>query len=96
MDPKGATTICEVPAYYNLLTALSWCCFRKEKLQRTTFNKEKSRFGSEYRKIPLPADKKAQSERSHRVPEGEKKSQRDWSISLEQARAPSGGGVYYL
>jgi hypothetical protein len=32
--------------------------------------------------------KKAQSERSNRVPEGEKKSQRDWSTSLKQARAP--------
>jgi hypothetical protein len=31
--------------------------------------------------------KKAQSERS-RVPEGGKKSQRDWSTSLKQARAP--------
>ena len=31
--------------------------------------------------------KKAQSERSNRVPEGGKKSQRDWSTSLKQARA---------
>ena len=28
------------------------------------------------------------SEKSNRVPEGEKKSQRDWSTSLKQARAP--------
>jgi hypothetical protein len=32
--------------------------------------------------------KKAQSERSNKVPEGGKKSQRDWSTSLKQARAP--------
>jgi hypothetical protein len=32
--------------------------------------------------------KKAQTERSNRIPEGEKKSQRDWSTSLKQARAP--------
>jgi hypothetical protein len=32
--------------------------------------------------------KKAQSERSNRVLEGERKSQRDWSTRLKQAKAP--------
>jgi hypothetical protein len=38
-------------------------------------------------KLLYPQTKKAQSERSNRVPEGGKKSQRDWSTSLKQARA---------
>jgi hypothetical protein len=42
--------------------------------------------------IPLKSlyqqTKKVQSERFKIVPEGEKKSQRDWGTSLKQARAP--------
>ena len=39
--------------------------------------------------VKLRQTEKAQSERSNRVPEGGKKSQRDWSTSLKQAaRAP--------
>ena len=44
--------------------------------------------GNEYRKTPLPADKKGPAREVNRVPEGGKKSQRDWSTSLKQARAP--------
>ena len=39
-------------------------------------------------KLLYQQTKKAQSEKSNRVPEGEKKPQRDWSTSLKQARAP--------
>ena len=48
-----------------------------------------SHFGNEYRKTPLPAEQKRPSQRGpNRVPEGRMKSQRDWSNSLKQARAP--------
>jgi hypothetical protein len=39
-------------------------------------------------KLLYQQTKKAQSERSNREPEGGKKSQRYWSTSLKQARAP--------
>jgi len=45
--------------------------------------------GTEYRKTLLPANKKAQSERSNRVPEGVKRSQRDWSTRLNYTKVPA-------
>jgi len=42
-----------------------------------------SHSGTEYRKLLYRQTKKAQSERSNRIPEGGKKSQRDWSTSLK-------------
>jgi hypothetical protein len=39
-------------------------------------------------KLLYQQTKKAQSERFNKVPEGGKNSQRDWSTSLKQARAP--------
>jgi len=67
---------------------------RRVKTNPHIYQGKESHFGTEYRKTPLPSDRKGPktSERSSRVPaRGEKKSQRDWSTSLKKARAPWSG-----
>ena len=66
---------------------------RKEKLRRqwkplSTLIKEKYHFGTKYHKTPLPADKKGPVREVQQSNKRWKKSQRDWSTSLKQARAP--------
>ena len=66
----------------------------KEKLRRqwkplpTLIKKSKVTLVPSTVKLLYQQTTKAQSERSNRVPDGGKKSQRDWSTSLKQARAP--------